>query len=133
MTVYIAHSISMGMIPRYLPEKKFAWLCEEIPEEEVFRITESAAQVVNCMVLPMMDAIVYEAARLLGYTIPGPDGKGHVRLTETDTLITVRYAGRKLVPTDRVLPEGASLAFYKMQIIYAKAGEAEVTNLINNL
>lgn len=137
MHTYLTHSISLAMVPTTTGKealKEFIWHAKVVEPEEAYALIHEArntGRFSNQISLDMMDAIVADEAGRHGVVIPTRHDKVSMSLAVGDTMLVVRYHGRKLTETDRTLPKGARLTFYKIDMVPVK--EDPVAELINSL
>ncbi len=123
MHTYLTHNLSLAMMPALAADDrpvKFSWTFEEIDDRTLFAEITRTAQLctfANYLHLPALDNILHEKGQDYGVDLPERDGHSRrMHLNEGDTLLVVKYRGRKLLDDDRVLPPGAHLHYYRMTV-----------------
>ena len=121
MHTYLTHSLSLAMMPSLAAEEhptRFSWEFDLIDEHMAMGLIATAQrrdQFTNGIALAPLDTILHGIAGSYLFDMDEP-ARSRVRLEPGDTLLVVKYRGRKLTDEDHVLPPGAKLHFYRMRL-----------------
>lgn len=117
--LYVTNTLSLAMMPQLLSRDRpqhFAWEFQEVEEDAALELINEALafdQLSNSIHLPQLadyvGDILMERKRA---DLPDVDTDA-IRFGKDTTILLLKYRGPRLRPTDRELPMGARVAWYK--------------------